>query len=236
MRIFQVKIQRRVILFIRYNMPLFCVQKYERLKGCWMEGITFLEYIGVFAFAISGANTAMEEELDLLGVYIIGMITAMGGGIIRDIVTGEGIPIFFHSYSAIVLILIATTLAIFLKCKWKNHSMLIFVDAIGLAAFVVSSGIKAIHNDYNFILFIFVTSITGVGGGLLRDIIINRKPVVFQSDIYCIAGIAGAILLRFLYIYCGIVNAAYLALCLIVLIRMFSYKWNLNLPKIKYLY
>lgn len=201
-----------------------------------MEGITILEYIGVFAFAISGANTAMKEELDLLGIYIVGMITAMGGGIIRDIVTREGIPIFFHSYSAIIVILIATTLAIFLKCKWKNHSLLIFVDAIGLAAFVVSAGIKAIDNNYNLVLYLFVTAITGVGGGLLRDIITNRKPAVLQSDIYCIAGILGAIQLRFLYPYIGLLNAAYLSLCLIIFVRMFCYKRNLHLPRVKYLY
>lgn len=201
-----------------------------------MEAITILEYIGVFAFAFSGANTAMEEELDLLGIYILGIITAMGGGIIRDIVTGEGIPIFFYSYSAIIVILIATTLAIFLKCKWKNNSLLVFVDAVGLAAFVVSSGIKAIDNNYNFILFLFVTSITGVGGGLLRDIIINRKPVVFQTDIYCLAGIVGAIILRLLYHPFGMISAAYLALCTTVFIRMYSYIKNIHLPKMKYLY
>lgn len=201
-----------------------------------MEGITFLEYIGVFAFAISGANTAMEKELDLLGIYMLGIITAMGGGIIRDIVTKEGIPVFFYSYSAILVILLATTLAIFLKCKWQNHSMLIFIDAIGLAAFVVSSGIKAIDHNYNFILYLFVTTITGVGGGLLRDIIINRKPVIFQSDIYCLAGMVGALLLRLLNPYFGILHAAYLSLCFIVFIRMFCYSRQLNLPKIKYIY
>jgi uncharacterized membrane protein YeiH len=199
-----------------------------------MDGITFLEYVGIIAFTISGVNVAVEEEFDLLGIYMLGIITAMGGGIIRDIVTKEGIPVFFYSYSAIIVILITTTIAILLKGKWRGHRILVLIDAIGLAAFVVSSGIKAIDNQYNLILFLFVTAITGVGGGLLRDIITNRKPVVFQSDIYCIAGIIGAVVLRGFYSYIGMFHAAYLALFIIVVIRMVCYKNNIHLPKVKY--
>lgn len=199
-----------------------------------MDGITFLEYVGIIAFAISGVNVAVEEDFDLLGIYMLGIITAMGGGIIRDIVTKEGIPVFFYSYSAIIVILITTTIAILLKGKWRGHRILVLIDAIGLAAFVVSSGIKAINNQYNLVLFLFVTAITGVGGGLLRDIITNRKPVVFQSDIYCIAGIIGALVLRGLDSYIGMFHAAYLALFIIVVIRMFCYKKNIHLPKVKY--
>jgi uncharacterized membrane protein YeiH len=200
-----------------------------------MDGITFLEYIGIIAFAISGVNIAIEEEFDLLGIYMLAIITAMGGGIIRDIVTKEGIPIFFHSYGAILVILITTTIAILLKGKWKGHRILVLIDAIGLAAFVVSAGIKAIDNQYNLILFLFVTSITGVGGGLLRDIITNRKPVVFQSDIYCVAGIVGAIVLRSMYPFIGKFDAAYLGLSVIIFIRMVCYKNNIHLPKVSHL-
>ncbi|BCN30154.1 trimeric intracellular cation channel family protein [Anaeromicropila herbilytica] len=199
-----------------------------------MNGITLLEYVGVFAFAISGASIAMREDFDLLGIYILGMVTAMGGGIIRDIVTQQGIPIFFTSYGAILVIFIATTLAIFLRGKWDDHMLFVTVDAIGLAAFVVSSGIKAIDNHYNLVLFIFVTSITGVGGGLLRDIFARRKPMIFQSDIYCIAGIIGALVLKGAYPFLGKSLSVYLSLIVIVTIRMFCYLKNINLPKVKH--
>jgi uncharacterized membrane protein YeiH len=200
-----------------------------------MDGITLLEYVGVFAFAISGASIAMREEFDLLGIYILGIVTAMGGGIIRDIVTKEGIPVFFTSYGAIAVIFIATTFAIYLKGKWDDHMLFVTVDAIGLAAFVVSSGIKAIDNHYNLVLFLFVTSITGVGGGLLRDIITNRKPMVFQSDIYCIAGIIGAIVLKITYPLLGKSISMYVSLIVIVTIRMYCYLKKINLPKVKHL-
>lgn len=197
-----------------------------------VDTITILEYIGVFAFAISGANVAIREKLDLLGIYILATVTAMGGGIIRDIVVNEGIPVFFNSQPAIIIIFCAATLAIFLKGRWKYKTLFAFIDAIGLAAFVVSSGLKGMENGYNLILFLFVTSITGVGGGMLRDIITNRKPDVFRKEIYCVAGIMGALALWFLDQYVESYIAISVALVLIIVVRMICYLKNINLPVI----
>lgn len=197
-----------------------------------IDTITILEYIGVFAFAISGANVAIQEGLDLLGIYILATVTAMGGGIIRDIVVNQGIPVFFNSQTAVVIILVAATVAIFLKGRWKYKTLFAFIDAIGLAAFVVSSGVKGMDNGYNLLLFIFVTSITGVGGGMLRDIITNRKPDVFRKEIYCIAGIIGALILWFLYRRIESYLAISIALIVIIVVRMTCYLKNINLPVI----
>ena len=79
-----------------------------------MDYIAILEYIGVFAFAVSGAIVAIEEEFDVFGIYIIAIITAMGGGVLRDIVTNSGIPVFFTSYVTIPFIIAGALLAIFL--------------------------------------------------------------------------------------------------------------------------
>lgn len=200
-----------------------------------MNGITILEYIGVFAFAISGANVAIRESFDLLGIYIVAMVTAMGGGIIRDIVINEGVPVFFSSYGAITMILIAASFAIFLKGKWKYSHLFATIDAIGLSAFVVSSGLKGIENHYNLVLFLFVTAITGVGGGMLRDIITNRKPEVFRKEIYCVAGMVGALALWYLYPRVGKYAAMSIAFSIIMVIRMVCYAKNINLPTICYL-
>lgn len=196
------------------------------------DTITILEYIGVFAFAISGANVAIQEQLDLLGIYILATVTAMGGGIIRDIVVNQGVPVFFNSQPAVLIILIAATVAIFLKGRWKYKTLFAFIDAIGLAAFVVSAGIKGMDHGYNLLLFLFVTSITGVGGGMLRDIIINRKPDVFRKEIYCVAGVIGALALWFLYRRVESYLAISIALCVILVVRMTCYLKNINLPVI----
>ena len=195
-----------------------------------MDYITILEYIGVFAFAVSGAIVAIEEEFDVFGVYIIAIITAMGGGVLRDIVSDVGIPVFFTSYMTIPFIIAGTLLAIFLKGQLKYKNLFAFIDAIGLAAFFVSAAVKAINSNYNFMLFIFAASITGVGGGVLRDIITNRKPQIFKHDIYCVAGIIGVTLLWFIYPIIGIESAQFITLVIIVLIRMISYYKTINLP------
>ena len=110
-----------------------------------MDYITILEYIGVFAFAVSGAIVAIEEEFDVFGVYIIAIITAMGGGVLRDIVSDVGIPVFFTSYMTIPFIIAGTLLAIFLKGNLKYKNLFVFIDAIGLAAFFVSAHLYFLH-------------------------------------------------------------------------------------------
>ena len=195
-----------------------------------MDYITILEYIGVFAFAVSGAIVAIEEEFDVFGVYIIAIITAMGGGVLRDIVSDVGIPVFFTSYMTIPFIIAGTLLAIFLKGNLKYKNLFVFIDAIGLAAFFVSAAGKAIGSNYNFMLFIFAASITGVGGGVLRDIITNRKPQIFKHDIYCVAGIIGVTILWFIYPVIGLDVVQLITLLIIVLVRMVSYYKTINLP------
>ena len=195
-----------------------------------MDYITILEYIGVFAFAVSGAIVAIEEEFDIFGIYIIAIITAMGGGVLRDIVTNSGVPVFFTSYMTIPFIIAGALLAIFLKGNLKYKNLFVFIDAIGLAAFFVSAAVKAINSNYNFMLFIFAASITGVGGGVIRDIITNRKPQIFKHDIYCVAGVIGVTILWFIYPIIGIESAQFIALVAIVIIRMVSYHKTINLP------
>lgn len=195
-----------------------------------MDYITVLEYIGVLAFAVSGAIVAIEEEFDVFGIYIIAIITAMGGGVLRDIVANVGIPVFFTSYMTIPFIIAGALLAIFLKGNLKYKNLFVFIDAIGLAAFFVSAAVKAINSNYNFMLFIFAASITGVGGGVLRDIITNRKPQIFKHDIYCVAGVIGVTLLWFIYPVIGIESAQFIALVTIVIVRMVSYYKTINLP------
>lgn len=195
-----------------------------------MDYIAILEYIGVFAFAVSGAIVAIEEEFDVFGIYIIAIITAMGGGVLRDIVTNSGIPVFFTSYVTIPFIIAGALLAIFLKGNLKYKNLFVFIDAIGLAVFFVSAAVKAIGSNYNFMLFIFAASITGVGGGVLRDIITNRKPQIFKHDIYCVAGIIGVTILWFVYPVIGLEVAQLITLVIIVLVRMVGYYKTINLP------
>lgn len=197
-----------------------------------MYDITLLEYLGIFAFAASGAFVAIEEKFDLFGIYILATVTAMGGGVLRDIVTNAGIPLFFSNYKTIPFIILGATIPIILRGKLKYNTLFVVMDAIGLSAFFVSSGLKAIENGYNLMLFLFAASITGVGGGMLRDIITNRKPEIFKTDIYCVAGIIGSITLWFLYPALGAHIAQPISLIIIFSVRMICYMKKINLPVI----
>ena len=197
-----------------------------------MYDISVLEYLGIFAFAASGAFVAIDEEFDLFGIYILATVTAMGGGVLRDIITNVGIPLFFSNYKTIPFIILGATIPIILRGKLKYNTLFLVIDAIGLAAFFVSSGLKAIESGYNLMLFLFAASITGVGGGMLRDIITNRKPEIFKTDIYCVAGIIGSLSLWFLYPIVGAHISQHISLILIFSIRMVCYMRKINLPVI----
>lgn len=197
-----------------------------------MNYIVLLEYLGVIAFAVSGAIVAIEEKFDVFGIYILAAVTAMGGGVIRDIVTGAGVPMFFTNHASIPFILLGATFAIVLRGQMKYQLLFTTIDALGLGAFFVSAGMRAIDRDYNFMLFLFAATITGVGGGVLRDMLTKRKPQIFQYDVYCVAGILGAILLWILHPVVGANGAQFVALITIIGVRMACYLKGVDLPRV----
>ena len=146
--------------------------------------MNILEAIGVFAFAISGAVVAMEEKFDLFGIYVMAAITAMGGGILRDAILNQGLPIFFTSQWTWGVIFIGGSLAIFLRKNILNKIVFVIIDAIGLAAFAISAASTMMEQGQNKMVILFAACVTGVGGGMIRDIMVNRKPAIFCYDIY----------------------------------------------------
>ena len=158
-----------------------------------MDLITIFEYIGLFVFAASGAICAMEKKMDLFGILILATVTAIGGGVIRDVVTDVGIPVFFSNYQYLLVIIIATYLVILFRgqIKWRNS--FIILDALGLAVFTIAAGMKAIESNYNFMTFLFVSVITAVGGGVIRDVLAQRVPTILKREVYAVASLIGAI-------------------------------------------
>lgn len=194
--------------------------------------LSFFEMVGVAAFAVIGANVAMQKRLDVFGIYILAIITAMGGGITRDTIMDRGIPIFFTSYRSFFIILAATTVAIFLRKKimW-NGVFLTFLDALGLAVFTIDTSMKMIAH-YNLLSFCFMSVITGVGGGVIRDILCRRIPVIFTREVYATASLAGALLFWFLHPRLGSHISAGIAIVLIIALRMATYRFKINLPRL----
>lgn len=209
-----------------------------------MDEVLFvLELIGAAAFAVSGAMAAIEKRADIFGVLFLAVTTALGGGVIRDVLIGRIPPVMFVSYWYL-LISIAAALAVFIDAylrseKYKLHldkldAVNNIFDAIGLAVFTVSGMNAAMPVSDNIILVLFVGMCTGVGGGMLRDVMTNTMPKVLRKRVYAVASLLGGGLYYAMYalganqlasIGCGML--------LIFALRLFAtiYKWNL--PSVK---
>lgn len=205
------------------------------------ENITFiLEIIGTVAFALSGVTVALDKKMDLLGIIILGLSPAIGGGIIRDLVLGIHPPKAFqnpmYAMVAIVAILIFClpfVLDFFAKHKHLYDSLMLVSDAIGLGVFT-AVGVAAayrISEDYSMFLYIFVGVVTGIGGGVLRDTMASVPPYVFVKHFYGTASIIGAVVCVLCWRMLGESAAIMVCTILVVVLRLLAAKYHWKLPK-----
>ncbi|MDO4490326.1 MAG: TRIC cation channel family protein [Lachnospiraceae bacterium] len=155
----------------------------------------FLEILGTIAFAVSGAMVAIRARMDLLGVVVLGMTTAVGGGIIRDVLIGVVPPMAFQK-PVYAVVAIMVSLVVFLpKVRTRIHTdvfLFNLIDAIGLGIFTVV-GVKAGIPFENPYLQFFLGTVTGVGGGVMRDVFASEKPMIFVKHFYAAASMIGAL-------------------------------------------
>lgn len=204
--------------------------------------INILEIIGTIAFAMSGAIEGIKHRLDAFGVIICGIVTAIGGGIIRDIVIGRIPPdALMHSRNAIIAIL-TSTIVFLIAWKYKErfidtltkNRIINLADNIGLATFTIIAIERCLPQFAdNISLLLFVGVITGTGGGVLRDIFTNTIPTIFRKRVYAVASLIGAIFFVYTYKLIGTQISVIISIVIIVIIRMASSKYNWNIPKIK---
>ena len=156
------------------------------------------EYIGIIAFSMSGFFVATRNKLDLLGVLVATFLTALGGGIMRD-VTVDKIPFTFsHSYPALIVISVLSLLIIFKfhhRNSIENKALFILSDSIGLVSFSISGALIAIESGFNLTGIVAMAFLTAVGGGIARDVIINEVPFVLKTGFYGTVSILIAITL-----------------------------------------
>ena len=202
-----------------------------------------MELIGTIAFACSGAMLAMKRKLDFLGIIVLSITTSFGGGIIRDILIGQTPPFLFLDLSqAWVVCWISISMFVIFKMNWNTYiplaskiydDILNAVDAIGLGLFTVTGinkGIAAGYEEYT-LFCAFLGVITGVGGGILRDILSGQTPIVLQKNIYVSASIAGAICYLSLSSAIGDNYALIISSTIVVIIRVLARHFDWNLPK-----
>ncbi len=204
-----------------------------------------IQIIGIFSFSLAGAITAMKRGLDAFGVVVMGMTTALGGGLIRDLFMGLVPPSFFTSKGFVISSLITSVLtflvAYIARGKFQVNLRAInfvnnFFDAVGLGIFVVLGVDSAISHGYirNAFFCIFLGAVTGVGGGLLRDVMTHAVPFIFKKHIYALAAILGSVTYYYMIIW-GL--KSYLALILSTLftftLRMLATFLEWGLPSVE---
>ena len=204
--------------------------------------IFFIEIIGTIAFASSGAMVGIKKQMDLLGVCVLGMTTAVGGGMIRDLILGVTPPVMFQN-PTYALIAIAFSVLVFCglyffqnkltnkKIQGVYDKLMMIFDSLGLGLFTVVGVTTAINIGYETTGFlqIFVGVLTGVGGGVLRDIMAGNTPYIFVKHVYASASILGAIVCVLVERWFGELPAMLIGAAVVFVIRILAahYKWNL---------
>ena len=191
-----------------------------------------LEIIGTIAFAISGAMVGIEKKMDIFGVLVLGMTTAVGGGIIRDLLIGVVPPMAFQE-PVYALTAIAVSIIVFLPFVRnrinKISKMILLMDSIGLGIFTVI-GIRAAASFNNAFLSIFLALVTGVGGGVLRDVFAQDRPMIFVKHFYASAAIIGAVVSLLLW-NINVETSMIVGAATVIVLRILAAKFRWHLPK-----
>ncbi|MFC0188747.1 trimeric intracellular cation channel family protein [Fictibacillus aquaticus] len=185
--------------------------------------------IGTIAFAVSGALVAMEEDYDILGVVVLGLVTAFGGGIIRNLLIGVPVDSIWQQGLLLKTALVAMGIVFLLPSGVIQHSKkwLNLFDAIGLSAFAIQGALFASKMGHPLSAVVVAAMMTGIGGGIIRDVLAGRKPVVLRDEIYAVWAMAGGLIvglgaadepLELYSLFAGIVIMRILSL---------KYKWKL---------
>ena len=199
-----------------------------------MDFVTIFDYIGTFAFAISGIRLAAAKNFDLFGAYVVGFVTAVGGGTLRDLML-DVTPFWMEQSSYVIITGIALLFVIILrKFLVKFHNTFFIFDAIGIGLFTVVGVEKSIDAGFPVWVNIIMGAITGAAGGMFRDIFINEVPLIFRKDIYAMACVSGG-LVYYLCVWFGIpqVWTQISAAASVILIRILSVRFGISLPSLR---
>jgi uncharacterized membrane protein YeiH len=192
-----------------------------------------LDLAGTFAFALNGAITGLEAaRLDIVGMVTLGMVTALGGGILRDILIGDLPPATFSSWPYLAVAAGGALIAFFLSRQLRRFALTIeLFDAAGLSLFCVTGATKSLEYGLGAAQAVILGAVTGVGGGTIRDVLVRRVPTVLTSGLYAIPALVGA-MIAVTAVHTGVygVPAALGAATACFLIRLAGIRYKLNAP------
>jgi len=196
--------------------------------------IQYISVAGCFALAISGALTAMHNRFDPFGVLIIGFVTAVGGGTIRDTLIADRDVFWFYDPYTLYAVVAGVVLAILLRkrIKYLNKPLLVF-DTLGLGLFTVTGIQIGLDHDLHPLICLILGTITGSFGGVLRDILVNEVPVIFKKEVYATVSLAGGGLYLLLHHFASDATwPSLVAAAFIMLLRYVVVKFKIGLPNL----
>ena len=196
--------------------------------------ITIIEIIGTMAFAISGIRLASAKKFDWFGAYVVGLVTAIGGGTLRDVLLD--LPAFWMQNSIYLTVTALSLLFVIFFGQYliRLQNTFFIFDTIGLALFVVVGIQKTLMVGYPFWVAIVMGTITGAFGGIIRDILINEEPLIFRKDIYAMACVIGGIFYWLSYkIGLNDVITQSISAAMVIITRLVAVKYHMSLPALK---
>jgi len=193
--------------------------------------LVIIEFLGTFAFAISGIRHAAAKQFDWFGAFICGIAVAIGGGTIRDVLLGVT-PFWMTDSIYILCTIVAQAFVIIFGRYMKRLDNAWFVfDTLGLALFTIAGMQKTLDMHHPFWVAIIMGTITGAAGGVIRDVLLNNVPVIFQKEIYAMASIAGGLLYWLLLsLHVDTAYSATATFFFIVIIRFLAVRYHISLP------
>lgn len=193
-----------------------------------------IDVLGTFAFAVSGVFSAMERKLDPFGVLIIAFVTAIGGGTVRDILVGN-VPVNWLRNGETLWVIFLSALATMLLGSYlkKINTALFLFDALGLGLFTIIGLEIGLNKGFGAGICVALGTITACFGGVLRDVLLNKVPLIFQKEIYALACIIGGSVYYLLYAWQSATDLAkVLCILLVFLIRVVAVRFGLSLPRL----
>ncbi len=190
-----------------------------------------IEFLGTFAFAISGIRWAASKNFDWFGGYVVGLATAIGGGTIRDVMLGVTPFWMTNSIYLICTAVALLTVIVFKRLIVRFTNTWFLFDTLGLALFTVAGLQKTLYAGFPFWVAIILGCITGAAGGVIRDVLINEVPLIFRKEIYAMACILGGVA-YYLCLLCGlnVEITAIVGFSVVVIVRLTAVRMHISLP------
>jgi uncharacterized membrane protein YeiH len=196
--------------------------------------LSVIEILGTFAFAVSGAFSAMEKKLDPFGTLIIAFVTAIGGGTLRDVLVGNMPVTWLHNEFSILVIFWSAVAAMLFGTYLNQFKTALFLfDALGLGLFTITGLEIGLKYGFSASICVALGTITACFGGVIRDVLLNKLPLIFHREIYALACIIGGLVYYLLY-HTSLDKNVSMIICilLIFVVRIIAVRYKLTLPRL----